>query len=85
MKREIREAIEEYNRYRGAEARAEIRRLEGDTLEVRITGPFCETCGYYDWAEDLEIILNEKGLKARIKGMREIEYGLDVVIKIGGD
>ncbi len=85
MKREIREAIEEYNRYRGAEARAEIRRLEGDTLEVRITGPFCETCGYYDWAEDLEIILNEKGLKIRIKEIREIEYGLDVEIKIGGD
>ncbi len=80
--KKLRKAIEEYNRYRGAEARAEIIEEGGDEVRIRFTGPFCTTCGYYDWIEDLIYLLEDHGVEAEIKEIRDLEFGAEALFKI---
>ena len=67
------EAIEEYNRYRAPEAKAELISFNGASFKVRFIGSFCYTCGFYDYLEDLKIILEEKGVNVEIRRVEEIE------------
>jgi len=49
----FKEAIDKFNRYHSPEANAEFLKSEGDVAFVRFTGPFCASCGVYDYFEDL--------------------------------
>jgi len=73
--RKLEEAIKSYNRYRGAEAKAELIGSEGDIYEIRFTGPFCTTCGFYDWIEDLKYIMEDMGLESEILSIKDLENG----------
>ena len=46
-------AIEQYNRYRSPEATAKLVETGEQHLVVDFSGPFCLSCGVYDWFEDL--------------------------------
>lgn len=46
-------AIEQYNRYRSPEATAKLVETGEEHLVVDFSGPFCLSCGVYDWFEDL--------------------------------
>ena len=48
-------ALTEFNKWHGAEAVAEFVKLEGSSLVVELSGPFCRTCGFYDYFDDLKI------------------------------
>ncbi|MET1129050.1 MAG: hypothetical protein ABWW70_07005 [Thermoproteota archaeon] len=62
----LQSAIEVYNKYRGAESRAQLVKVVGDLLLVRFEGSFCETCGINDWVDDLRYILEDMGVKAEL-------------------
>jgi len=53
LKETLFKAIERYNRYRGAEATARLVETTEDQVVVDFSGPFCSTCGVYDYFEDL--------------------------------
>lgn len=71
----VNDAIEEYNRYRAPEAKAKLLRIDKESIKVEFTGSFCRTCGFYDYFDDLKIILEERGLKYRIASIEEIDEG----------
>ncbi|AAB90903.1 MULTISPECIES: GNAT family N-acetyltransferase [Archaeoglobus] len=50
---EFKEAVEKFNRFHSPEAVAEFMKEEGEVVYVRFTGPFCVSCGVYDYFEDL--------------------------------
>jgi hypothetical protein len=54
----IHQAIASFNRYRSPEATAEFIRFDNNELVVRFSGSFCQTCGVYDYFEDLIFELN---------------------------
>jgi len=49
----ITKAVEVYNRYRRPEAEVTVVSVEEKRLTARFRGPYCITCGVYDWFEDL--------------------------------
>jgi hypothetical protein len=79
VKRIIDRGIEIFNRYRSPEAHAELKEVGGNKFIVKFTGPFCLTCGYYDYFEDLLIELEELGLKTKIN--RVIEGGDSTLVE----
>jgi hypothetical protein len=66
-------AIRRYNRYRGAESRAKLLRLQGDTAIVAFEGSFCETCGINDWVDDLRYTIEDLGGEAELVTVIEPE------------
>ncbi|MEM5820746.1 MAG: hypothetical protein QXP34_00280 [Candidatus Aenigmatarchaeota archaeon] len=77
----IKEAIEKYNRYRSPEATAKIVEINqlGDKIEadIKFEGIFCETCGVNEYIYDLEYILKDFGLNAKVKEINEPEINED--------
>jgi len=67
----VSEAICEYNRYRGAKARAELLSFDGARAVVKFKGPFCYTCGVLDWVEDLKYLMESMGLRAEVEEVVE--------------
>jgi hypothetical protein len=72
-KEAVRESIREYNRYRAPEAVARIVTRRGEVYYIKFDGTYCETCGLYDWIEDLKYIMESKGLQAEVEGLKEPE------------
>ncbi|MGC9072244.1 MAG: hypothetical protein ACP5HK_06090 [Acidilobus sp.] len=70
---EFREAIREYNKYRAPEAFARIVTRKRDVIYVVFDGSYCETCGLYDWVDDLKFVLEGKGLRTEIVKLHEPE------------
>ena len=77
----LKKAIEEYNRYRGSEAQAKIISVEDNEVIIEIRGSFCETCGYYDWIEDLVYVMEDYNIKSQIKEIKEEYDGAIVKLK----
>jgi len=74
MREAIAKAIEKYNRYRSPEAMAKLIEVKGDEFIVDFHGPFCKSCGVYDYFEDF--IYELKGLsdiQAEIAGFESTE------------
>ncbi len=53
LKEAFEEAVRGFNEFRSPEAVAELIHVEGDVAVVRMRGPFCASCGLYDYFEDL--------------------------------
>jgi len=66
-------AIKRYNRYRGAESKATLLSLRGDTAIVAFEGEFCATCGINDWVEDLRYVIEDLGGQAELVTVIEPE------------
>lgn len=78
---EIRRAVDEYNRYRGAEAKARILSIDKEILTIEIRGSFCYTCGFYDWIEDMVYTFDEFNIESQIIEVKELEDGAIAKIK----
>lgn len=80
ISRRIRMGINEYNKYRSPEANAELIEYKDRRFRVKFTGPYCRTCGYYDYFEDLVYELLDLGVKSRVVNIvdhedwAEVEY-----------
>jgi hypothetical protein len=44
-------------------------------VKIEFTGSFCYTCGFSDYFDDYTILLEEKGMKAAIAEIIEIDEG----------
>jgi superoxide reductase len=75
FKEKIEEAIQEFNRYRSPEAKAKLVRIDRNKFKVEFSGTFCNTCGFYDYFDDLKIILEDKGIKSKVSKIEEKEGG----------
>ncbi|MEM2897569.1 MAG: hypothetical protein QXG01_08405 [Candidatus Bathyarchaeia archaeon] len=53
LKELIKKAIDEYNAYREPEAMAKLMEVKEESIIVEFRGPFCKSCGIYDYFEDL--------------------------------
>ncbi len=78
----LREAVEEFNRYHGSEGRARVLRVEGDRFVVEFRGSFCVTCGFYDYFEDFALLLADRGFRAGIVSVEEIDDGAVVEYRL---
>lgn len=76
LKEFIRKAIQAFNKYRGLEANAKIIDYHENTLIVDFKGTFCQTCGLYDYFEDLIYDL---------KDLIDIEIKIESAEPIGDD
>lgn len=75
-------AVEEYNKYRAPEAEAQLIRVEGEEFAVRLRGPFCHTCGFYDYIDDLLMELRGAGVDAEVvEVVEEAPEGATVVFR----
>lgn len=52
-------ALTEFNKWHGSEAVAELVKLKGPSIVVELSGPFCRTCGIYDYFGDLKLELKK--------------------------
>jgi superoxide reductase len=75
LKESVEEAIKDFNRYRSPEATAKLVKINKNKLKIRFSGAFCRTCGFYDYFDDLKIILEDKGIKSKVSEIEEKEYG----------
>ncbi|MEM0456159.1 MAG: hypothetical protein QXE40_04255 [Nitrososphaerota archaeon] len=75
-------SIEEFNKYRSPEANARLISFDKSIIKIEFTGPFCRTCGFYDYFDDLRIIFEEMGLKTEITLIEETEDGAIVDFKL---
>lgn len=78
----ILESIEEFNKYRSPEANGKLVSFDKPIIRVEFTGPFCTSCGFYDYFDDLKIIFEEMGLKTEIMSIEETEDGAIVDFKL---
>lgn len=79
-------AFTEFNKWHGTEAVAELVNLEGPSIVVGLSGPFCRTCGLYDYFDDLKLEL-EKVLGKPLE-IIQVDSGGDeryvISYKVGG-
>jgi hypothetical protein len=56
----IHSAINQYNIYRKNLVQAELCEITKNNIIVFFNGIICETCGYYDYYDDLQILLEDE-------------------------
>ena len=72
----VESAIVEYNRYRVNLVEAKLIEETKTSLIIYFDGSFCETCGYYDYYEDLQVLLeDEYDVKTKITEIEHRENG----------
>ena len=59
-RRQAEAAVEEFNKYRSPEAVARLIELGEGQVKIELSGPFCRSCGLYDYFDDLKIELEKK-------------------------
>ena len=80
---EIQYAIQRYNYYRTNIVKAELVKYNHNKLTIRFDGYFCQTCGYYDYFEDLQILLEDDfSIKTKIENIENSEEADIVQFKI---
>lgn len=84
MLERVMDAVEEYNRYRAPEAVARLLRIDDRSMTLEFTGSFCATCGFYDYFDDLRVMLEERGLRCRVSSIKETEDGTIVEFVLEG-
>lgn len=86
MPKGVREAVEEavceYNRLHGIEARARILELSDEGFKAEFSGSFCLTCGFYDYFDDLAYLIRERGYSVKAVSVEEREGGAVVEYRI---
>jgi len=68
-------ALAEFNKWHGSEAIAKLVKLEGPSIIVELSGPFCRTCGLYDYFDDLKLEL-EKVIRKTLE-IAKVDNGSD--------
>ena len=75
----IAEALAEFNRLHNRELECTLNSVDGDGFTVRFAGTFCRTCGFHDYFDDLQILLEDQyGLISAIEEITEKQGGAEV-------
>jgi len=61
LQNRVEEAIVQFNRYRSPEAVAKLVSLGEDEIVLEIAGPYCQSCGLFDWFDDFTFELRAAG------------------------
>ena len=69
----VNEILNEYNRLRSPEATASLTKIKDNKLWLKFQGPFCESCGVYDYFEDFIIEAQNEKIKLIIKSIEQID------------
>jgi hypothetical protein len=70
----ISRAVERYNHYRSPEVKAKLIKAGEGGFTVDFEGPFCKSCGIYDYFKDLIYELNNVSeIQAEITGFENTE------------
>lgn len=78
----INHAISSFNKYKGAEAKAELIELNKDSFKVLFSGHMCFACGHHDYFDDLRIELEVLGVKTKAEIAKESKEGTLVFFTI---
>ncbi|ACB07918.1 hypothetical protein D9Q81_02900 [Candidatus Korarchaeum cryptofilum] len=81
----VRKAIERFNELRGRESLARLLEISGESIVVEFTGNFCRTCGFYDYFEDLRLLMEDYNVRTTIKVIEEFGDGSIVTYSIESD
>jgi len=80
---QIKKVIEEYNRFHGVEAVAKVLKIEGNSVEVEITGPFCISCAPEEYVTDLQLEFQEQlARNAKVSKIIQKENGFQVTFSL---
>ncbi|MFQ6122353.1 MAG: hypothetical protein ACE5LA_04760 [Dehalococcoidales bacterium] len=74
--------VNEYNEYRSPEATAQVLRMDESSFEVEFTRPFCRSCGFYDYFDDLRILLEDERVITATTEVKENGDSTTVKFKI---
>ena len=75
-KNKIESALDQYNIYRVNLIRAELKEYTENDMTIFFDGFFCETCGYYDYFEDLQVLLeDEYSINSKIMEIEQTDNG----------
>ncbi len=82
LREKIEKSIQLYNKYRSPEATAQLIELSDKEIKIKLSGTYCETCGLYDWIEDLKYVLEDNGIRTEIDKIIELKgyYGDRVIV-----
>ncbi len=82
LREKIEKSIQLYNKYRSPEATAQLIELSDNEIKIKLSGTYCETCGLYDWIEDLKYILEDHDIKTEIDKIVELNgyYGDRIIV-----
>ncbi|MEM2144862.1 MAG: hypothetical protein QW279_05845 [Candidatus Jordarchaeaceae archaeon] len=78
------ESIKEYNKYRSPEATAKMISMDENSIRIEFTGPYCRTCGFYDYFGDFVYVLKDFGIESQMDEVEETEDGAIVTFLITG-
>ncbi len=81
----LKKALSEYNRYRAPEAIAKLKNSSKDKFVIEFVGSYCHTCGFYDYFEDLQIILEDLGLRTKISSIIDRVFDAEVEFLVIGE
>jgi len=56
----VAEALAEFNRLHNRELECALISADEEGFTVRFTGTFCTTCGFHDYFDDLQILLEDQ-------------------------
>lgn len=77
MRSILEKMVEEYNRYRSSEVTARMARVDDSGFTLEFSGPFCQSCGVYDYFEDVIYELERlNGVKVTLDEVLEVEKGV---------
>ena len=82
LKTVLKKAITQYNKYRSPEVTATLLSINEKFFEVQFTGPFCRTCGFYDYFDDLRVLLEDFGTRVKVAEIKEIPEGAVVKFEV---
>lgn len=82
FKKIIEKAAREYNKYRSPEVTANIVLVDEKSIKIEFTGPYCVTCGFYDYFDDFRYTLEDLGIKSSMDEIIETEKGAVVTFLV---
>ncbi|MHA1209320.1 MAG: hypothetical protein ACTSSA_07310 [Candidatus Freyarchaeota archaeon] len=82
LRKVVEDAVEEYNRYHSPEATARLISISDDSVIIDFRGPYCRTCGFYDYFEDFRYTLLDHGVKSEMSEVEETEEGAVVTFSV---
>ena len=78
----FKKSVEEFNRFRSPEASVKLVKIEGNSITVSFSGPFCVSCGIYDYFEDFIYVLEDHGINAEIVDIKAKGDAFEVKLNI---
>ena len=79
LEKALSDGVRDFNDYRAPKVTARLKSCDGKSFAIEFRGSFCETCGFYDYFDDLRIVLEDEfSLRTEIAEVEEVPGGANV-------